>query len=525
MKLQRQNNYLLTRKIDLDKIFTALHKLFEIGEQDTYSGEEHYFDTFDWRLYRHAMAFYATKNELKLCQLSGSVIYSLKGCGASQYFWWDVEPSSFADKLKKCIEMRALLPIVKMNYSVQTIRVMNRDRKTIVRIAVRKETAENRQFRKELPGVFTIHEIRGYEKQFKKVVKTCEKFGLELDEKNTSPLDRGFEISNRKPLDYGAKFSVDLDDRISIGKAVATICRSLVESMEVNYPGVCSDLDSEFLHDFRISIRRTRSLLTLLKGVLPKERTAWFQSEFKWLGSITGPLRDIDVYLLEKQAYLGLVPGSLRDGLDVFFEDLERRRITELGLLINHLTSERYQKLVDTWSSFLNDTGSELFKGVRANQCRPVVTAIIKKRFKTFLRDADRIDQDSPPVMLHQLRIKGKKFRYLLEFFRSFYHVDDVDLFLKHMKKLQDNLGDYNDLSVQQEMLGTTLNQLKSRSRQTMRLAAALGGAISALADKQVDVRSHFKKTYGAFRKQKNIRLLTAMVSVDNNSRSTRGKR
>lgn len=525
MKPQRQNNYLLTKKKKPEEIFTALHKLFKIREQDTYSGEEHYFDTFDWRLYRQAMAFYATKNELILCRHDGPVRYRLKGCSASQYFWWDLEPSSFADELKKCIEMRALLPLVKMTYSVRIFRVINRDRKTTVRIALRKDTAANLQRIKELPRVLTIYEIRGYEKQFQKVVRACEKIGLECNEKNFSPLDRAFEVSKRKPLDYGAKFSVTLDDRITIGNAVSTICRNLVQSMEVNYPGVCSDLDSEFLHDFRISIRRTRSLLTLLKGVLPAERTAWFQSEFKWLGSVTGPLRDIDVYLLEKQSYLSLVPDSLRDGLDVFFEDLQKRRVTELSLLKTHLASKRYQKLLDTWNSFLNDTDSKLFKGARVHECRPVVTAIIKKRFKSFLRDADKIDRDSPSVMLHQLRIKGKKFRYLLEFFRSFYHVDDVDLFLKYMKKLQDNLGDYNDLSVQQEMLGTTLSQLKSRSRQTMRLAAALGGAISALADKQIDVRSRFKKTYGAFRKEKNINLLTAMVSVDNSSSSARGKR
>ncbi len=525
MKTQRQKSYVLSRKINPEKIITVLHKRFKLGEMENVSGEEHYFDTFDWRLYRHEMTFYVASNELTLRRLGGPVISRLKGNNASRYFWWDLEPSSFAEVLKKSIEMRALLPLVKLNYTVRTFRVMNRDRKTIVRIILRKDTVEEQQRLRELPRVLTIHEIRGYEKQFQNVTKTLGNIGLRDNAKNLCTLDRALEASRRKPLDYGEKFSVVLEPRISIGNAVATICRSLVESMEMNHPGVCSDLDSEFLHDFRIAIRRTRSLLTLLKRVLPADRTAWFQAEFKWLGSVSGPLRDIDVYLLEKESYLSLVPNSLRDGLDVFFANLKKRRATERELLKKNLNSERYQKLIDTWNSFLTDSDSDLYKGIRANDCRPVVTAIIKKRFKAFLRDADKIDQDSPPEMIHQLRIKGKKFRYLLEFFRSFYDGEDVDLFLKYMKKLQDNLGEYNDLSVQQDMLRVTLRQLKSRSSQTMKLAAALGGAITALADKQSKVRSRFKKTYSAFRKEKNINLLTAMVSVKNHPDSARGKR
>lgn len=525
MKTQRQKSYVLTRNSNPEKIITVLQKRYKVGEIENVSDEEHYFDTFDWRLYRREMTFYVTRNELTLRRLGGTVISRLKGNNASRYFWWDLEPSSFTEVLRKSIEMRALLPIVKMNYSVRTFRVMNRDRKTIVRIILRKDTVEEQQHLRELPGVLIIHEMRGYEKQFQNVIKTLGNIGLLDDTKNLSHLDRALEASGQKPLDYGDKFSVVLEQHISIGNAVATICQNLVGSMEVNHPGVCADLDSEFLHDFRIAIRRTRSLLTLLKRVLPADRTAWFQAEFKWLGSVTGPLRDIDVYLLEKEKYLSLVPNSLRDGLDVFFDNLIKRRVTELELLKKNLNSERYQNLIDTWTSFLNDADSDLYKGIRANECRPVVTAIIKKRFKAFLRDADKINQDSPPEMIHQLRIKGKKFRYLLEFFKSFYDGNDVDLFLKYMKKLQDNLGEYNDLSVQQDMLRATLSQLKSRGAQAMKLAAALGGAITALAEKQSKVRSRFKKTYGAFRKEKNINLLTAMVSADKSLGSERGKR
>ncbi|MFC1662475.1 CHAD domain-containing protein, partial [Gemmatimonadota bacterium] len=39
--------------------------------------------------------------------------------------------------------------------------------------------------------------------------------------------------------------------------------------MRANEVGMLKNLDSEFLHDFRVAVRRTRSGLTQLKGVFP----------------------------------------------------------------------------------------------------------------------------------------------------------------------------------------------------------------------------------------------------------------
>ena len=44
--------------------------------------------------------------------------------------------------------------------------------------------------------------------------------------------------------------------------------RSL-QTLRINEDGVRKDLDSEFLHDFRVAVRRTRSALSQIKGVFP----------------------------------------------------------------------------------------------------------------------------------------------------------------------------------------------------------------------------------------------------------------
>jgi len=326
-------------------------------------------------------------------------------------------------------------------------------------------------------------------------------------------VERFFSASERTPRDYGGKFRVELDDNISIGRAVAKICLNLVDDMERNHGGVCSDIDSEFLHDFRIAVRRTRSLLSLLKKVLPPDTTAYFQTEFRWLGSVTGPVRDTDVCLLEKDDYLGLLPDALQKGMNLFFDELLANRVHELKLLRQHLTSQRYLNLLSKWRNFLSDPESKLFKGIRTKKCRDLADALILKRYKNFVKEGDKINEFSADTALHQLRIKGKKLRYLLEFFKSFYDVTEMNRFLKYMKKLQDNLGDFNDLSVQQEILGEKLDSLKAKNLQTIRFASALGGLISVLADKQMRIREEFESTYTQFSRDEVNELIQAMVA------------
>jgi CHAD domain-containing protein len=250
-----------------------------------------------------------------------------------------------------------------------------------------------------------------------------------------------------------------------------------------------------------------------MKKILPPDQCRFFQVEFRWLGTVTGPLRDIDVYLLEKEDYLNLLPASLRSGMNIFFERLEARRAGELLELQSHLCSERYDRLLEEWRRFLGDRDSELFKGPREQSCRAYADAAIARRFRSFVRAGHKISDDSADEELHRLRIRGKKFRYLLEFFRSFYHEEQMTTFLKYMKTLQDNLGVFNDMSVQQDILGSELAGLRAKNLQTLRFAAALGGLIAVLADKHKTVRSEFEATYADFTRPEVQELLEAMVN------------
>lgn len=498
-----------------EPLIEQLQHHFIVEEGSSQSGIETFYDTFDWRLYRKRMLCVGVGRRLSLPAFDGTVLGVLDGAKPEQRFWWEMPPSAARETLRGIIDVRALLPMAALMTDKRQFRLLNDDEKTVARLALRADLPVGDTAGEQVPEVLTISELRGYQGAFDTVHQLCTAHGLSPLDSDSWLAQRAFAGAGRAPLDYGDKFRVELEGDGDVGTAIAAICRHLLRDIDTNRPGVYDDIDTEFLHDFRIAIRRTRSLLSLLKKQVPAREGAHFRREFKWLGGVTGKLRDIDVYLLQKEAYLEMLPSRLRPGLDGFFAELEGRRRRELKLLRRHLSSKRCTALLSDWRTFLSADDSPLFGELSRGSCRDLADRTIRKRFRAFLRNGGAITDDSPDSDMHNLRIQGKKVRYLLEFFRSLYDDKYLEKFVKQLKKLQDNLGDFNDVCVQEEMLGARLDDLDGSGRRVLRQAAALGGLLTVQAKKRVALRDQFAATFAAFSSSQNQELLTSLIGSD----------
>src|SRR4030095_8785605 len=81
------------------------------------------------------------------------------------------------------------------------------------------------------------------------------------------------------------------------GGAVARVLISFLRELEAAVDGTVTDIDIEFLHEFRVAVRRSRSAVKPLGHVLPPALVAWGTPQLKWLGDLTTPSRDLDVLL------------------------------------------------------------------------------------------------------------------------------------------------------------------------------------------------------------------------------------
>jgi CHAD domain-containing protein len=270
-----------------------------------------------------------------------------------------------------------------------------------------------------------------------------------------------------------------------------------------NEAGTKADTDSEFLHDFRVSIRRTRSALTQIKGVFPDPELARFNDGFRWMGAATGPVRDLDVWLLKLDGYRRTLPETIRPHLDALETFLKREQRREQRKLARTLGGEKYANLIDEWRRFLARATPE--ENAPPNARRPVkevASERIHKIYRRVLKRGGKIRPDSPAEALHRLRIDGKKLRYLLEFFRSLYDVDEIGGLIKSLKQLQDNLGDFNDYEVQQASLKAFAARMTSGGKAPPETLMAMGRLVGRLEQGQAEERERFQACFAKFAKR-----------------------
>ena len=205
--------------------------------------------------------------------------------------------------------------------------------------------------------------------------------------------------------------------------------------------------------------------------------------------------------MLKKQEYLAMLPENLREGLEPLFTRLQNERILELENLIKIIKSDSYQKLINDWQKYLNSNESDSReKPKHANDTiYQLACDIIFKKYRKLVKIGKKISDETTDAEFHLLRIKSKQLRYLIEFFSSLFPPNEISSLIKHLKKLQDILGDYHDLYIQQQNLKHYLKQDDSDSTDSVPYIAAVGGLIAVLHQKQQSIRRNLTGIFYEF--------------------------
>jgi len=340
--------------------------------------------------------------------------------------------------------------------------------------------------------------VKGYQKPLKRILHWVREVGLP-PAAISFPL-RAFEVLNRRPGEYTSKLNINLDPNMRADQATKVILLDLLEAMEVNEKGTTEDVDSEFLHDFRVAVRRTRSALTQIKGVFPEEVLQRFRDEFAWLGQITGPTRDMDVYLLKFDEYRASLPVGVRTDLDPLQTFLQAHQRSEQMQLSSQLLEQRLETMKRDWRAFLE---SEVpARSPLPNAMRPVFEVASERIWRIYrrvIKEGQAIMPDSPATELHELRKTCKKLRYLMEFFQSLYDSGKIRVLVKALKVLQENLGDFQDFEVQASSLRTFSQQMMDESRVPAETLMAMGVLTEGLIRRQNRAREEFASRFQAF--------------------------
>jgi len=512
MTQQYKDSWFLPAEGVVEELLLRLEKKFILAGDEAVTQQRTYCDSFDWRLFKAGYLLFCTGLQWTLAEIeTGKTVVEEKGPKVRPgLFAGDFLPGKLRDRLHSLSGIRCVSPISKAEVSRQTIPLLNRDEKAVVRLVVEQFVVDGDD---QVLRIARLDPVRGYTEELEQARKVFKKCAPATVSPGHFVLEQGGLKEGRTPGGYSSRFLLQLDPDQTAFSAVQIIYKQLLDTMYLNIPGTIADLDSEFLHDLRVAIRRTRSGLSLIKNVLPDEVTEQYKADFAYLGKITGPTRDMDVYLLYEEAYKDRLPESLQAGLHTFFENLATARRMTQQALVKELKGTRVKEILSSWGNYLNDPGEPAAKCAEL----PVIDIarkIIFKRYKRVLNDGLAITRKTPDAEIHRLRIQGKKLRYAIEFFSSLFPKQEIESAIKQLKQLQNYLGDFNDLSVQQEMLQDYISQTRPGSRKNLELVAALGGLMDNLHQEQVKARGEFAGVFSKFSGRRNTTLFEQLFAV-----------
>lgn len=498
---------------DLREVADGLQQRLKLHRDRDAKGTLTFLDTFDWRL--HTAGFLLTRRPEAL-ELSdretGSLV--IRAPAPEELAFGEDLPPALRMRLERVLGIRALLPVATVEAAEVVLAAHDADAKTVARLVVTDAWLVRDGDSRSLGRRATVLPLRGYAKWATALTRRVRDLpGVEPA--RSSLFEDALAASGRRPGDYSSKLSLSLAPETSTYDAARQIHRCLLATMRANEAGTVDDIDREFLHDFRVAVRRARSALKELPGALPVDVEQTFGEEFRWLGRVTTPTRDLDVYLLEFPSFsdaVGAAAGDLAP-LHGFLRSEQRRAHSALR---RALRSARYRRLQAQWGRVVDAEAPSAPAGPAGSvPIGETADARIRKVARRVLRDGAAIDSGSAAEALHDLRKRAKKLRYLLEFFASLYDRKRHAEVVSALRGLQDNLGAFQDSQVQRQAVEGFAEQLAATGSNPAASLLAIGRLVAVFDERQRHARAEFTERFAAFAAPENRRRLAELTGGD----------
>lgn len=271
-----------------------------------------------------------------------------------------------------------------------------------------------------------------------------------------------------------------MSEKVKAHGVVSAAFRAHVETTRAAaYRVVCAHPDPEAIHDFRVGLRRLRTVSRASRNLYGKRAMRQLEDTCKAFGDATGALRDAEV-LADTLAKAELDDGA-RAGAATWLTDLQGRE-----------EIMRQRAVARICGPELEETFSALAERLRRGPKRDLGLFAYAGEGLAMARDGvvDRLPVPrSHPEHLHRLRIRFKRLRYTAEMLVAFGGAlgegkrarqsrEQWGAVAKHASKMQSRLGLFNDAAQARHLLQTATiippDQRRSLERSLVALSERL---------------------------------------------------
>jgi CHAD domain-containing protein len=204
--------------------------------------------------------------------------------------------------------------------------------------------------------------------------------------------------------------------------------------------------DVETVHQVRVKIRKLRGVLSFFKPVMVPVNCVLVQTKLKNLANLFGDVREADAFLEEIELIEAFNPGQELPGLKkILFEKQAASRAKLLQGLTKDRADTQIREIV------------ELIKKQELMDSKIAINAksYIQREIRRWIRKTQKAVKAmtaTDPVSIHEVRIRCKKIRYVLESVAFMLNASQAKK-LRAFESLQDDLGMLHDAYVNRDFL------------------------------------------------------------------------
>jgi CHAD domain-containing protein len=305
--------------------------------------------------------------------------------------------------------------------------------------------------------------------------------------------DHRREAAQGGPVAAVHAVSVDLEPGLSGDEALRRVGTSCLDQILRNEAAVLAGI-AEGIHQMRVAVRRLRAVLSAFRRVLPDDQRRLASDELRWLADALGPARNLDVF---EASLLAPARSAIAEpaGIEALATAVLRRRKAAYAQAKKAVRSTRYTALLLRLLRWFDSCG---WRGTVAAQDleRPIgalAVSILERRRLVVKRRGKGFGKQSA-TQRHRLRIALKKQRYAIEALAALYPEDEVRRYTKRLKRLQDDLGEANDVRVGRDIVA----DLAKRPGRSGAIAAAGNTMLEwherRLAGRERKLRKHLNR-------------------------------
>ena len=217
-----------------------------------------------------------------------------------------------------------------------------------------------------------------------------------------------------------------------------------VADIKAHHASACAG-DAEAVHQIRVAITRLRAAVAFFAPIVVDAEWRRLKQEIAWLNGSLGPARDSDVVVeyARRKRYRAWSQRMIGERLD-------QRQIRDHRRLVRCLRSVRTQRLITAMTGWIRQ-GPWLERYKRRNDAEALQSYCageLSRWHARLVRKGRRL-KTLGASRRHRLRIKAKRFRYMLEALTetvSLRGLGEFHRLHRPAKRLQRALGDMRDI-------------------------------------------------------------------------------